>query len=86
MAEDAAAPAHASAAGAGDQAQTVEVPVSAIGGAKEGDMVTFKVVSVDQQGGMANLAPAAGAPEEDDMGGADGMADQFKKENMKETM
>ena len=63
MAEDAAAPAHASAAGAGDQAQTVEVPVSAIGGAKEGDMVTFKVVSVDQQGGMANLAPAAGAPE-----------------------
>lgn len=60
-----------------DQAQTVEVPATAIGAAKEGDTVQFKVVSVDQQNGVANLAPMP-ASEPEKAGGTDGMADEFK--------
>jgi hypothetical protein len=76
MAED-AQPAAPAASPQDDQAQTVEVPASAIGAAKEGDTVQFKVVSVDQQNGIANLAPMP-ASEPESAGGTDGMADEFK--------
>lgn len=71
MAEDNAAP---EAAGQ-NQPQTVEVPISSLGDVKEGDMVQFRVVSVDQQNGVANLA--VNKPEASGAGGTDGMADEF---------
>ncbi len=78
MAED-AAPAAPAGPPQGDQASTVEVPLAAIGAAKEGEPVQFKVISRDEQGGTANLAPMpAGEPEGDEAGGTDGMADEFK--------
>jgi hypothetical protein len=59
-----------------DQAQTVEAPLSALGDVKEGDTVQMKVISVDSQGGVVNLAPMK--PEEQPgPGGTDGMADEF---------
>ncbi len=82
MAED-AAPAAPAGPPQGDQASTVEVPASAIGPAKEGDTVQFKVISVDQQNGVANLAPITNeAEDQSEMGGADGMASEFSKEKM----
>ena len=69
MAEDAQAPA-AAPAPQGDQSTTVEVPLSAIGAAKEGDPVQFKVISRDEQGGTANLAPMT-TEDQSEMGGAD---------------
>jgi len=77
MDESAQAPAAAPAAG---QSQTVEVPIAAIGEAKEGDTVTMKVISRDDQNGVANLAPVTGAPEP---GGSDGLASDFDKDKMK---
>lgn len=59
-----------------DQQQTVEIPLAAIGQAKEGDTVTFKVISRDEQGGVANVVPMTS--EAPDAGGTDGMADEFK--------
>jgi hypothetical protein len=59
-----------------DQAQTVEAPLSAFGDVKEGDTVQMKVISVDSQGGVVNLAPMK-AEEQPGPGGTDGMADEF---------
>lgn len=77
MDEQAQDPAAKPAAEAGPQ--TVEVPIAAIGNAKEGDMVTMKVISRDDQNGIANLAPAA--PEEGK--GSDDLAAAFDKNNLK---
>jgi len=83
MDEGAQTPAPAPApAGGGDQAQTVEVPLSAVPDAQEGATVSFKVVSVDQQNGVVNLAPASGEPEGDESGGTEGMAGEFDREKM----
>jgi len=81
MQEEAQTPAPAP-DGAGDQTQTVEVPLSAVPNAQEGAMVSFKVVSVDQQNGVVNLAPATSEPEGDEAGGTDGMAGAFDREKM----
>lgn len=62
---------------------TVDVPLDAIGGAQEGATVSFKVVSLDQQGGTATLAPVTGEPEGDEAGGTDGMAGEFDQNKMK---
>ena len=77
MAEDASA---AAPAGGGDS--TVEVPAAAIGAAKEGDTVQFKVVSVDAANGVANLAPVQAGPTEGS--GSDDMAAEFNRDKMKE--
>ena len=61
---------------AGEQ-QTVEIPIAAIGQAKEGDTVTFKIISRDDQGGVANVVAMTG---DADAGGTDGMADEFKSQ------
>lgn len=53
---------------------SITAPVSALGGAKVGDMVSLKVVSVD--GDMATLAVASEEPE--NVGGTEGMADEFQ--------
>lgn len=62
-----------------DQASTVEVPASAIGGAKVGDTVQFRVISVDAQSGVANLSPVTpSAPSNGS--GTDEMAEEFEPE------
>ena len=64
------------AAPAEGQSQTVEVPLDSIAGAKEGDTVQFKVVSLDEQNGIATLAPV-GAEAPESAGGSDDMAAEF---------
>jgi hypothetical protein len=66
------------AAPAADQQQTVEIPLAAIGQAKEGDTVMFKIISRDEQGGVANVVATTG--DEPDAGGTDGMAEEFKSQ------
>jgi len=60
----------------GDEAETFDVPATAIGGAKEGDTVMCKVISVNADSGTATLTVAQGEPEP--TGGTDGMADEFQ--------
>jgi len=60
----------------GDESETFDVPMSALGDVQEGAMVTCRVVSLDQQNGTATLALAQDEPEP--AGGTDGMADEFK--------
>ena len=84
VAEDGQAPGGAptgpAAAPAGGQ--TVEVPLAAVGASKDGDTVHFKIISRDEQNGVANLAPvAAEAPE---VGGSDDMAAEFDKSKMQQ--
>jgi hypothetical protein len=71
--DDQAAPA---ASGADDDAQTVEIPISACEGMtpKPGQVLPFKVVSVDANNGVINAVYAApqGAG-----GGSDSMASEF---------
>ena len=59
-----------------EQAQTVEVPLSAAPQAKPGAMLTLKVISIDQQGGVIN---AVVTPMEAQGGGSDEMAQEFDK-------
>jgi hypothetical protein len=66
--DDSAAAGEGAAAPSGedaDQAQTVEIPVSAIGGQKvnPGDVIRLKVISVDENNGVIN-ATYDHAPEE----------------------
>ena len=79
MAEDAAPQAPAAAPPQGDQAQTAEIPSSMFGGKppQEGEVVEFKVISVDQQSGNVNVAYNTAEPTEP-AGGTDGMADEFQ--------
>lgn len=71
-----AAQAPAAAAPTGDEPETFQVPVAALGGVQEGATVECKVVSIDQQAGTATLALAQAEPEP--TGGTDGMADEFE--------
>ena len=84
MAEDAAPQAPAAAPPQGDQAQTAEIPSSMFGGKppQEGEVVEFKVISVDQQSGNVTVAYNTTDSKSEDMGGSDGMADEFSKEKM----
>lgn len=67
--------------GSDDQAQTVEIPLAALGGAmpKEGDTLQLKVVSVDEQGGVVN---ATAMKPEASGSATDEMADEFAPEKM----
>lgn len=58
-----------------DQAQTFQAPVAALGSVEEGATVTCKVISIDQQSGVATLEVSQAEPEA--AGGTDGMADEF---------
>lgn len=58
-----------------EQAETVEIPLSAFKGAKEGDML--KIVSVDSEGGT--ITAEVQDSEADDQGGSDSMAEEFNQ-------
>ena len=73
MEEDKPQPAAAPASNEG-QPQTVEIPLSAMPQAKEGDSISLQVVSVDADNGVNNAVPATAAPDE---GGSDSMAKEF---------
>ena len=67
----------------GDSAQTVEAPIAVFGQTppSEGDDVQFKVVSVDSQNGVVNLAysaPEAGGKKP--FGGSDEMAESMDEQ------
>lgn len=75
MAED--PPPADGAQGAENQSETASLPISMWGGrpVKEGDTFQVKVISVDEQGGVANVAMASyGAPKKV---GSDGMAESL---------
>ena len=61
---------------AGDEQETFDAPLAAIGDAKEGDTISVKVVSRDEQGGTATLTMAT--DEAEPAGGTQGMADEFQ--------
>jgi len=71
-----ASQAPAAPAPAGDEAETFQVPVAALGDVQEGATVQCRVVSVDAQSGTATLTLAQDEPESG--GGTDGMADEFE--------
>ena len=66
------------------ETETVEVPAASIGASMEGDTVQFKVISVDQQNGVATLSPVMA--ENQEMGGSDDMAAEFGKDKMEGKM
>ena len=59
-----------------EQPQTVELPLAAFGDVAVGDSISLKVVSVDEQAGVINAAPAQA---EDQSGGSDALAAQLDK-------
>lgn len=63
--------------GAEDMPQTFNAPVAALGDVQEGSTLTVKVISVDEQAGTATLSLAQAEPEAD-IGGTEGMADEFQ--------
>lgn len=60
-----------------EQAETVEIPLSAAGDVKEGDTITLKVVSVDSEGGT--ITAEVQDSEADEEGGSDSMAEEFNQ-------
>lgn len=60
----------------GDETQTFQAPVAALGDVKEGSVVACRVVSIDQDSGVATLS--LDHDEATEKGGTDGMADEFE--------
>jgi len=62
-----------------DQSETASLPISMMGQRplKEGDMIQVRVISVDQQGGVVNVALADSGPPKKP--GSDGMAEELDK-------
>lgn len=62
----------------GAESETVELPLSACPGCKPGDTIQFKVVSVDQNGGVINAMPVNETPDEtaNQGGGSDDLAQE----------
>ena len=61
-----------------DQPSTVELPLSDFGDVKEGQMLSLKVVSVDDENGVINAVPVTEAKAS--AGGSDSMAESLKEQ------
>lgn len=60
----------------GDEAQTFQAPVAALGNVQEGSVVACRVISIDQDSGVATLS--LDHDDANEKGGTDGMADEFE--------
>lgn len=62
-----------------EESQSVEIPISACPDAKPGDMIHFKVVSVNSDGGVVNAEPVSETEEDsaENEGGSDKMAEDM---------
>lgn len=63
-------------AGAEEQAETVELPTSAIGDTAVGDTITLKILSIDTESGKAT-AEVQDDEDTEDGGGSDQLASQI---------